>query len=227
MVIAFFRLGSAPGFSGRAFRILLDISQRENSAPPFWDLSIEISTGPGSARHARPALQNSGRAKWGSARADRILKSRVSEKMGTPLQESANLQMSTAAPDFCFSRAQRLWDVICAIWDLLRCTEIWKSAVREFSAGKEISQQIFHLFFAALIFLMPKTANFCLGILPAGRQIFPREISDFRFQIPVGTRAEISKESRILNAQNTFQDFITDFCGTHISDFRSQNWPDF
>ena len=52
MVIAFFRLGSAPGFSGRTFRILLDISQRENSAPPFWDLSIEISTGPGSARHA-------------------------------------------------------------------------------------------------------------------------------------------------------------------------------
>ena len=51
MVIAGFPLGSAPGFSGRAFRILLDISQRENSAPPFWDLSIEISTGPGSARH--------------------------------------------------------------------------------------------------------------------------------------------------------------------------------
>jgi hypothetical protein len=75
---------------------------------------------------------------------------------------SETLQISTAAPDFCFSRAQRLWDVICAIWDLLRCTEIWKSAVREFSAGKEISQQIFHLFFAALIFLMPKTANFSL-----------------------------------------------------------------
>ena len=85
-----------------------------------------------------PALQNSGRAKWGSARADRILKSRVSEKMGSPLQESANLQMSTAAPDFCFSRAQRLWDVICAIWDLLRCTAICKSAVIEFSAGREI-----------------------------------------------------------------------------------------
>jgi hypothetical protein len=77
---------------------------------------------------------------------------------------SETLQISTAAPDFCFSRAQRLWDVICAIWDLLRCTEIWKSAVREFSAGKEISQQIFHLFFAALIFLIPKTANFSLGI---------------------------------------------------------------
>ena len=103
-----------------------------------------------------PAPQNSGRAKWGSARADRILKSRVSEKNGISFVGSETLQISTAAPDFCFSRAQRLWDVICAIWDLLRCTEIWKSAVREFSAGKEISQQIFHLFFAALIFLMPK-----------------------------------------------------------------------
>lgn len=111
-----------------------------------------------------PALQNSERAKWGSARADRNLKSRVSDQNGISFVGSETLQISTAAPDFCFSRAQRLWDVICAIWDLLRCTEIWKSAVREFSAGKEISQQIFHLFFAALIFLMPKTANFSLGI---------------------------------------------------------------
>ena len=35
--------------------------------------------------------------------------------------------------------------------------------------------------------------------------------------------AEISTGNRILNAQNTFQDFITDFCVTQISDFRSQN----
>ena len=79
---------------------------------------------------------------------------------------------------------------------------------------------------------------------------FRFQISDFRFQIPTpgrlgretdffgrfqisdlrsprGTRSEISKGSRILNAQNTFQDFITDFCATQISDFRSQNWPDF
>ena len=106
-----------------------------------------------------PALQNSGRAKWGSARADRNLKSRVSDQNGISFVGSETLQISTAAPDFCFSRAQRLWDVICAIWDLLRCTEIWKSAVREFSAGKEISQQIFHLFFAPLIFLMPKDSK--------------------------------------------------------------------
>ena len=52
---------------------------------------------------------------------------------------------------------------------------------------------------------------------------FLREISDFRFQIPEGTMAEISTGNRILNAQNTFQDFITDFCVTQISDFRSQN----
>ena len=57
MVIAFFRLGSAPGFSGRAFRILLDISQRLNSAPPFWDLSIEISPGRGSARRASSSAE--------------------------------------------------------------------------------------------------------------------------------------------------------------------------
>ena len=99
-----------------------------------------------------PALQNSGRAKWGSARADRNLKSRVSDQNGISFVGSETLQISTAAPDFSFSRAQRLWDVICAIWDLLRCTEIWKSAVREFSAGKEISQQISPLFFASLIF---------------------------------------------------------------------------
>ena len=56
---------------------------------------------------------------------------------------------------------------------------------------------------------------------------FLREISDFRFQIPEGTRAEISMGNRILNAQNTFQGFIADFCATQISDFRSQNSPDF
>ena len=56
---------------------------------------------------------------------------------------------------------------------------------------------------------------------------FLREISDVRFQIPEGTMAEISTGNRILNAQNTFQDLITDFCATQISDFRSQNWPDF
>ena len=109
-----------------------------------------------------PALQNSGRAKWGSARADRILKSRVSEKMGSPLQESANLQMSTAAPDFCFSRAQRLWDVICAIWDLLRCTEICKSAVIEFSAGREICLADFSI--CCRLFLLPRTSLLGSGI---------------------------------------------------------------
>ena len=43
---------------------------------------------------------------------------------------------------------------------------------------------------------------------------------------PRGTRAEISKGSRILNTQNTFQDLITDFCATQISDFRSQRISD-
>ena len=99
-----------------------------------------------------PDLQNSGRAKWGSARADRILKARVSDKNGISFAGSETLQISTAAPDFCFSRAQRLWDVICAIWDLLRCTEICKSAVIEFSAGREIYQQIFHRFFPESFF---------------------------------------------------------------------------
>ena len=60
-----------------------------------------------------------------------------------------------------------------------------------------------------------------------GRERFLREISDFRFQIPEGTGAEISMGNRILNAQNTFQGFIADFCATQISDFRSQNSPDF
>ena len=93
-----------------------------------------------------PALQNSGRAKWGSARADRILKSRVSDKNGISFAGSETLQMPIAATDFCLSRAERVWDVICAIWDLLRCTEICKSLEIEFSAVKEIFQQIFKVF---------------------------------------------------------------------------------
>ena len=85
------------------------------------------------------------------------------KKMGSPLQESANLQMSTAAPDFCFSRAQRLWDVICAIWDLLRCTEICKSAVIEFSAGREICLADFSRDFAAVFFSSPELLSWDLG----------------------------------------------------------------
>ena len=90
-----------------------------------------------------PAPQNSGRTKWGSARADRILKPRVSDKNGISFAGSETLQMPIAATDFCLSRAERVWDVICAIWDLLRCTEICKSLEIEFSAVKEIFQQIF------------------------------------------------------------------------------------
>ena len=85
-----------------------------------------------------PALQNSGTAKWGSAPSDRILKPHDAEKNGISFAGICNLQISTAAPDFSFSRAQRLWDVICAIWDLLRCAEICKSAVIEFSGLAEI-----------------------------------------------------------------------------------------
>ena len=109
-----------------------------------------------------PALQNSGRAKWGSARADRILKSRVSDKNGISFVGSETHQISTAAPDFCFSRAQRLWDVICAIWDLLRCTEICKSAVIEFSAGREICLADFSI--CCRLFLLPRTSLLGSGI---------------------------------------------------------------
>ena len=146
-----------------------------------------------------PALQNSGRAKWGSARADRILKSRVSEKMGSPLQESANLQMSTAAPDFCFSRAQRLWDVICAIWDLLRCTEICKSAVIEFSAGREICLADFSpccpaVFFSAKLLSWDLGSAFCalvdwdeaLGLLAVRGTPCPHGLRPMRCKICCG-----------------------------------------
>ena len=71
--------------------------------------------------------------------------------------------MPTAAPDFCFSRAQRLWDVICAIWDLLRCTEICKSAVIEFSAGREICLADFSRDFAAVFFSSPELLSWDLG----------------------------------------------------------------
>ena len=118
-----------------------------------------------------PALQNSGRAKWGSARADRILKARVSDKNGISFAGSETLQISTAAPDFCFSRAQRLWDVICAIWDLLRCTEICKSAVIEFSAGREIYQQIFHRFFAESFLSSPNRLSGIWDLLSARSSI--------------------------------------------------------
>ena len=111
-----------------------------------------------------PALQNSGRAKWGSARADRILKPRVSDKNGISFAGSETLQMPIAATDFCLSRAERVWDVICAIWDLLRCTEICKSLEIEFSAVKEIFQQIFKVCWtAALFFLLPKLLSWDLG----------------------------------------------------------------
>jgi hypothetical protein len=92
-----------------------------------------------------PAPQNSGTAKWGSARAERILKWRVSEKNGISFAGSETLQMPIAAPDFCFSRAERVWDVICAIWDLLRCTEICKSGVIEFLEVEKSLEQIFPL----------------------------------------------------------------------------------
>ena len=135
MVIAFFRLGSAPGFSGRAFRIMLDISQfcaallGSVNRDFYWSgicsacfLLCRILGG--QSGDLRGPIE--------------FLNCAFQKKMGSPLQESANLQMSTAAPDFCFSRSQRLWDVICAIWDLLRCREICKSAVTEFSTCTEI-----------------------------------------------------------------------------------------
>ena len=99
-----------------------------------------------------PALQNSGTAKWGSAPSDRILKPHDAEKNGISFAGICNLQISTAAPDFSFLRAQRLWDVICAIWDLLRCAEICKSAVIEFSGLAEI----------LLSGNVPKSAALCL-----------------------------------------------------------------
>ena len=42
----------------------------------------------------------------------------MQKKIGSPLQESfQSPDINSSAPDFSFSRAQRLWDVICAIWD--------------------------------------------------------------------------------------------------------------
>ena len=111
-----------------------------------------------------PALQNSGWAKRGSARADRILKSRVSDKNGISFVGSETHQISTAAPDFCFSRGQRLWDVICAIWDLLPCTEICKSAVTEFSTREKSCKEIFSFYSHALFFSPRLTRDFSLGI---------------------------------------------------------------
>ena len=158
-------MGSAPRFSALGFRILLDISQRQNSAPTFWDLSIEISARPqppadictdaaisfcrfllvGDLLGMLPAPQNSARAKLGSARAYRILKARVSGKNGISFQESETPQIPIGAPDFCLSRAERVWDVICAIWDLLRCAEICKSGVIEFLEVEKSLEQIFPL----------------------------------------------------------------------------------
>ena len=109
-----------------------------------------------------PAPQNSGRTKWGSARADRILKPRVSDKNGISFAGSETLQMPIAATDFCLSRAERVWDVICAIWDLLRCTEICKSALIEFSAGTEIYSADFSPCFAALFFSPQRPPQTCL-----------------------------------------------------------------
>ena len=88
----------------------------------------------------------------------------MARQNGISFAGSETRQISTAAPDFCFSRAQRLWDVICAIWDLLRCTEICKSAVIEFSAGREIYQQIFHRFFAESFLSSPNRLS---GMAPA------------------------------------------------------------
>ena len=147
MVIAFFPLGSALGFLLVGLEFCSIFHSGKNSAPTFWDLSIEISARPppaadictdaaisfgtfllvGDLLGMLPAPQNSERAKLGSARAHRILKARVSEKNGICFQESETLQIPIAAPDFCLSRAERVWDVICAIWDLLRCTEICKA----------------------------------------------------------------------------------------------------
>ena len=110
-----------------------------------------------------PALQNSGWAKWRSARADRILKSRVSDKNGISFVGSETHQISTAAPDFCFSRGQRLWDVICAIWDLLPCTEICKSAVTEFSTREKSCKEIFSFYSHALFFFSQTYQTSLLG----------------------------------------------------------------
>ena len=87
---------------------------------------------------------------------------RVSDKNGISFAGSETLQMPIAAPDFCLSRAERAWDVICAIWDLLRCTEICKSAVIEFSAGREICLADFSI--CCRLFLLPRTSLLGSGI---------------------------------------------------------------
>ena len=81
MVIAFFPLGSDPGFLVAPLEFCSIFHSDRILQRPFGIcqsrfLLVRDLLG------MLPALQNSGRAKWGSARADRILKLRVSEKNG-------------------------------------------------------------------------------------------------------------------------------------------------
>ena len=64
--------------------------------------------------------------------------------------------MPIAATDFCLSRAERVWDVICAIWDLLRCREIFKSALTQFSTCREICSAHFLVVFPSCFSSSPE-----------------------------------------------------------------------
>ena len=107
-----------------------------------------------------PALQNSGRAKWGSARADRILKARVSDKNGISFAGSETLQISTAAPDFCFSRAQRLWEHLRDLGSPSLHRNLQKRCHRILSRQRNLSAD-FSPFFCRMFFYPPQTV--CLG----------------------------------------------------------------
>ena len=82
MVIAFFPLGSDPGFSGRAFIEFCSIFHSDRILQRPFGICQSRFLLVRDLLGMLPALQNSERAKWGSARADRILKSCVSEKNG-------------------------------------------------------------------------------------------------------------------------------------------------
>ena len=81
--------------------------------------------------------------------------------MGSPLRD-LKLSRFQQLPQISAFPERSACGNICAIWDLLRCTEICKSAVIEFSAGREIYQQI-SPFFCRKFFILPKPSVWDLG----------------------------------------------------------------
>ena len=99
--IAFFPLGSDPGFLVAPLEFCSIFHSDRILRRPFGICQSRFLLVRG-LLDMLPALQNSERAKWGSARADTNLKSRVSDQNGISFVGSETLQISTAAPDFSF-----------------------------------------------------------------------------------------------------------------------------